>query len=431
MLISELLIKKRKKQEYTRDEIEFLVDGICSGKVNEAQIGAFLMASCINSLTGRETAYLTTAMKNSGKKFDFRRHERPVIDKHSTGGVGDKLSLLIVPLATACGLTVPMISGRGLGHTGGTVDKLESILGFQVNLDDEQIDHMVDNHHSFQIGQTEDIVPADRILYHLRDVTGTVESVGLITASILSKKFSEGLDGLMIDMKVGKGAFMENLEQAAILADSMMTVAKSEGVAMRVLFTKMDEPLGRAVGNWLEVVEAIDSLSGKYDKDIREVTIRLVAGMLMLGKITDSREEAIAMVEKVWDSGKALDIFDDIISAQGGNIEKSRKHYENVQKKEILATIGGYISEIDGRRIGLAGIILGAGRMYHTDEIDYSAGMLFNKKVGDMVEEGECILVIQNRKGIGFEDAANLILDSIKISSEEVKPESSVIDEWL
>ncbi len=430
MLISELLIKKRNKQEYTRDEIEFLVDGICSGKVNEAQIGAFLMASCINCLSGRETAYLTTAMKNSGRKFDFRRHGRPVIDKHSTGGVGDKLSLLIVPLATACGLTVPMISGRGLGHTGGTVDKLESILSFQVNLDHEQIDNMVNNHHSFQIGQTEDIVPADRILYHLRDVTGTVESVGLITASILSKKFAEGLDGLMIDMKVGKGAFMENLEQAAILADSMMTVAKSEGVDMRVLFTKMDEPLGRAVGNWLEVEEAKESLEGNYQKDIRELTLRLVAGMLMLGKITDSHEEAIAMVEKAWDSGKALEIFHVIISAQGGIIEKSRKHYENVQKKEILATKSGYISEIDGRRIGIAGIILGAGRMYHTDEIDYSAGMLFNKKVGDMVEEGECMVEIQNREGMGFDDATIQIQESITISDDQQEVFSFVIDEW-
>jgi pyrimidine-nucleoside phosphorylase len=431
MITAEILRRKRDGAELTNEEIIFLVEGAVSGAVSEAQIGAFLMSACINKLSARETGALTFAMARSGKYFDFKNLGKPVIDKHSTGGVGDKISLLLVPIVAACGVNVPMISGRGLGHTGGTVDKLHSISGFKMDWNEDFLKEILQKNGGFMMAQTLDVAPADRILYALRDVTGTVESTGLITASILSKKLAEGLDGLVMDMKVGSGAFMPTLDAARELAESMMNVAREVGLKMRLIFTNMDEPLGYAIGNWLEIEETIEALKGNCPADIREITEKLATAMLMLGG-EKSEETAFKKVREVWENREAFKRFLTMVELQGGDLEKSRERSKNMPQFSLKSDRDGIITAMNTREIGVAAIALGTGRLKQTDEIDYGAGILLKKKIGDKVLKGEEIAVMFTNDKARFKNAGEMFLKALKIEDVAYfsKEKSLILDEW-
>ncbi len=432
MIPATILKKKREGFELSNSEINFLINGIKSGEVSDVQITAFLTSSCINGLTDSEIASLTFAMRDSGKRFDFSKINKPKIDKHSTGGVGDKLSLLLVPLVVPLGLGVPMISGRGLGHTGGTVDKLESIDGFNIRPTDDTFYKLMEENFCFMACQTDDIAPADKKLYHIRDITGNVESTGLITASILSKKLVEDLDGLMLDMKVGNGAFMQDFDSARILAESMAKVAVKTGLKMRILFSSMEQPLGHSIGNWIEVEETIESLSGNYCSDIRIVTERLAAGMLLLGGIETELQTAIESVRKVWDDGTALNYFDMMIEQQNGNIEKSRNRYKNINSEIVVSDIDGIVTQIDTLYLGISGIMLGAGRKNVEDVLDYGAGIKLHRKLGDEVKKGDILATVFAKDKDKFPQAIDLIKNCIIISDgKNFKMPDLILDEWV
>lgn len=431
MLPSQILKKKRLGAELSESEIRFLIEGLKTGEVSDLHITAFLTSSCIIGLSGTEVKALTLAMRDSGSKFDFTSLGKPVIDKHSTGGVGDKLSLLLVPITAEAGISVPMISGRGLGHTGGTVDKLESISGFRIRLKDSEYMELMKQNGCFMACQTEDLAPADKTLYHIRDITGNVESVGLITASILSKKLVEGLGGLVVDMKVGNGAFMQDLSQATQLASSMAMVGKEAGLPMRIIFTSMEQPLGYSVGNWLEVVETIEALSGNYQPDIRELTVKLAAHMIHLGGVKETLEDSAKLAVDIWDSGKALTKFHELVEAQGGDLEKSKNNYENTDIFVIRSEQNGFISAIDTLYIGIAGIMIGAGRKNIDDEIDYSAGILIRKKVGDQVKKGEILAELRGLSVKNNTEAQDLVKNCFLITEADIKRNAKIIlDEW-
>ena len=432
MIPAELLRKKRDGIELTNDELDFFVRGVVSNTISEAQSAAFLMASCTRGLSARETAALTLSMRDSGRRFNFRSLAKSRIDKHSTGGVGDKLSLIIVPLVAACGVAVPMMSGRGLGHTGGTVDKLESISGFQMEFSDEELLRILELNNCFMIKQTTDVAPADGILYSLRDVTGTVESTGLITASILSKKLVEDLDGLVMDIKVGRGAFMQTLDAAYELAESMMNVAREVGLKMRILFTNMNQPLGRAVGNWVEVLECERALANynTAPSDLRELSEALSARMLILADETITEEQAITNVRDAWSNGKAHEYFMRMISIQGGDWERSKEEYANSQVSIVHAEQDGIIQSFKTREIGLAGIELGAGRKQQNDKIDYTAGFTFLKKVGDEVRKGEQLLLIHSSNMQSPDYLKRLLSECIEIGHDIPKQQPLILEEW-
>jgi pyrimidine-nucleoside phosphorylase len=429
MIPAELIRKKRDGAELTAQEIQWFIKGLTEGYVSEPQAAAFLMAAFLRGLSSRERAALTLAMRDSGRVYDFSSVAAPKVDKHSTGGVGDKISLPLLPLVVSCGVAVPMISGRGLGHTGGTVDKLESV-GLNMDVDNARGVELLKRFGGFFAKQTADIAPADKTLYHLRDVTGTVESVGLITASILSKKFAENLDGLVMDVKVGKGAFMQSFDDARELAESMLGVAREAGLRMRVLFTNMDEPLGYAVGNWLEFQESLQALQGEAPSDVRELTERLGAAMVYVGGKADSVEHARTLVREAWNTHKAHTLFQELIAEQGGDIDGSAKRFLNIPRKALKASNDGVITAIQARQVGLAGIVLGAGRFKTDDVLDYSAGIVFQKKCGAEVRKGEEIAYVQGMNTEQFDEALALLTDAIRIDHSEYKPKPLVLEEW-
>ncbi len=429
MITAEILRKKRDGHELSDVEIAFLVQGLVRGEVSQAQAAAFLMANCTRGMSARETASLTRAMAFSGTTFDFSGLGVPIVDKHSTGGVGDKISLLVAPLAAACGLLVPMISGRGLGHTGGTVDKLESITGMKLDLVEDEYESLLRRNGVFMAKQTDSFVPADRILYHLRDVTGTVESVGLLTSSILSKKFAEGLDALVMDVKVGRGAFMDTFDGAQELAQSLYDTGREAGLPVRIVYTAMNRPMGRSMGNWPEVEEAIDALAGNVEDDVRIVTEELCAAMLLAARVADSREQAGEQVRSAWQSGRGLRRFMEMIRAQGGDIEASRQLYATTPRAAILAPDDGVITGIHARQIGLAGIVLGVGRVQSGDAIDYAAGMTFHKTVGSEVRRGEEIGSIQGRRTHTFPQVLDMVRRAIETGSEAPQEEYPILGE--
>ncbi len=415
MNIVEILRKKRDGETLSAAEIEWFVQSVAEGRISEAQIGAWLMAAYLQELNGEETATLTLAMARSGMQLQLD-HDRPVIDKHSTGGVGDTVSLILLPLAVAAGCAVPMISGRGLGHTGGTVDKLESIVGMQLAFSPEEYRSLLRQNGGFFARQTPNIAPVDRTLYHIRDVTATVESIGLITASILSKKIIEDLDGLVLDLKVGKGAFMPTMEAAQQLADQMLAVAHRVPLPMRVVFSAMDQPLGNAVGNWVEVEEALQCLEGKCPDDLFELTLFLTATMVELAGLESSLEAAQQRVRRVWQSGEALEVFHQIVRAQGGDLEASRQRYAAAERIPLEAWQSGVITEIHARKVGEAGITLGIGRTYPDDTVDPAAGFVFLKKEGATVETGEPIAWIVASDRQRAEAARQQLRDAIQIA---------------
>ena len=392
MRVVELLQKKRDGHTLTSIEIDAFVHAAASGSWPDYQLSALLMAICIRGMTADETAQLTSAMANSGVRINLDSIPGTKIDKHSTGGVGDKTSLILAPLAAACGVVVPMMSGRGLGHTGGTLDKLEAIPGFRVDLSIDQFERTLAKVGMAMIGQSADVAPADRKLYALRDVTGTVESVPLITASILSKKLAEGISGLVMDVKCGQGAFMKTLDDARTLAESLVRVGTLNGLQVEAIITNMESPLGHAVGNAVETIEAIETLHGNGPKDLETLSIELAARMVRMAGQAETLDEAQERVREALESGAALEKLRDCIERQGGDpevIDNFDRFPQAPHVAELYAPESGTIETMNAEQIGIAALLLGAGRMRAEDRVDHAIGIHVAAKPGDVVKHGE------------------------------------------
>ena len=415
----DVIRKKRDGGELTRAEIEALVDGYTKDDIPDYQASAWLMATLLKGMTRAETAALTDTMLRSGEVLDFSDMPTRKVDKHSTGGVGDKTSLVLAPLAAAGGLTVPMISGRGLGHTGGTLDKLEAIPGFNVNLPVARFRKVLETCGCSMIGQTAEIAPADRKLYALRDVTGTVESPFLICASIMSKKLAEGVDGLVLDVKTGSGAFVKSEDDAAYLAELMVETGERMGKKMAALITDMDQPLGRYVGNALEVVECVKVLRGEGPKDLRDLCLELAAWMFLLGERVATIDDGKKLSEKLIHSGEALDRFRRMVELQDGDarmVDDLQRLPKTQQTLEVISVRGGYVTSIQCERAGTACVILGGGRERKEDSVDPAVGFVLHKKVGDQVSSGETLATVHyNSEALGAR-AKTMLLESFAIA---------------
>jgi pyrimidine-nucleoside phosphorylase len=393
----DVIRKKRDATELSRAEIDAFINGYTRGDIPDYQVSAWLMAVLLKGMTRAETAALTDAMLRSGEVLDFSDLPARKVDKHSTGGVGDKTSLVLAPVVAAGGLLVPMISGRGLGHTGGTLDKLESIPGFNVNLPVTQFRKVLEACGCAMIGQTAEIAPADRKIYALRDVTGTVESPFLICASIMSKKLAEGIDGLVLDVKTGSGAFMKKEEDAAYLAELMVETGERMGKKMAALLTDMDQPLGYYAGNSLEVIEILEVLRGGGPKDLVDLCHELAAWMFFLGDRVKSIEEGRQLSQQLIASGKALEKFRQMVELQGGNpraVHDSTLLPKAQHTLEIKSPRAGYLNAIQCEQTGIACVILGGGRERKEDSVDPSVGFVLHKKVGDKVSAGESLCTV-------------------------------------
>ncbi len=435
MRVYDIISKKRDREKLSKDEIDFFIDGYTKEKIPDYQMSAFLMAIFLNGMDIDETANLTLSMMRTGKTLDLSEVPQVKVDKHSTGGVGDKVSLILAPLVASCGLCVPMLSGRGLGYTGGTLDKLESISGFKTSFSLKKFEKNLKEIGLCIIGQTEDIAPADKKIYALRDVTATVDSIPLITSSILSKKLTEGADVIVFDVKVGNGAFMKDEEKAISLAQTLIQVGKRLKKKMVALITDMNEPLGEAVGNSLEVIESIEALKGNFQKDLMEVTFALGSCMLILGKRVKRFEKAKEILNQAIKDGKALDKFRQMIERQGGD-KKVIDNYDLLPKAQFEILVkspkSGYVRSVDTKKIGFSAVELGAGREKIGDKIDPAVGFLIKKKVGDYVKEDEVIAeIFANDKEKG-EIAKEKILSAYEISrtkSKRLKKTLYLVDE--
>jgi pyrimidine-nucleoside phosphorylase/thymidine phosphorylase len=429
----ELIQRKRDGGTLAAEDIRALVDGFTSGEVADYQMAAFCMAVFFRGMEPAETAALTEAMLRSGDVLDLSDIPGPKVDKHSTGGVGDKVSLTLAPIAAACGVRVPMISGRGLGHTGGTLDKLEAIPGFRIGLSIEEFRAVLSATGCALIGQTDRLAPADRRLYALRDVTATVESIPLIAASIMSKKLAEGIDGLVLDVKVGSGAFMKRRSDAEALARTLCGIGRSFGKRVSALLTAMDEPLGSAVGNALEVKEALDLLRGGGPEDLREVNEALTAEMLVLAGVVPTRDDGRRRVRDAVASGRAMEKLVEIARAQGADVrslEDPSRLPRAPSVAEVGAPRGGFVQAIDAQAIGLAAMALGAGRARVEDRVDPAVGILVQRKVGDAVSRGEALCLLHHgRGGESAERVAQRVLAAYRIGDERVEPGPLVLGE--
>ncbi len=399
----EIIRKKRDGLALSPEEIGFFIQEVSRKRIPDYQVSAFLMATYFQGMNPRETSTLTRKMIESGERISFR-DGRPKIDKHSTGGVGDKVSIALAPLVAALGVDVPMVSGRGLGHTGGTLDKLESIPGFRTDISTSDFVRNVETTGVAMMGQSEAFVPADKLLYALRDVTATVECIPLITASILSKKAAEGISGLVLDIKTGSGAFMKKQSDAERLAKSLVTAGKELGLRVRALITDMSQPLGRAVGHTLEILECIDVLSGAGPEDLRDLTVELAAHMLLLGGKSKSLAAARVVAHRALQNGAALQKFREMCLAQGARIDVTR-HREALtvspQTAIVSATKTGTVAKIDTRELGMALVDLGGGRKKTTDTVDTTVGYLLHAKIGTAVRKQDPLLTVHyNRKSI-------------------------------
>jgi pyrimidine-nucleoside phosphorylase len=397
MITSEIIARKRDGGKLTRQEIDFILSGYLSGKIPDYQMSAFLMAVFIRGMDLEETEELTWCMMNSGKILDLGFIPGVKVDKHSTGGVGDKVSLLLAPLVACCGVTVPMVSGRGLGHTGGTLDKLESIPGLKTDLSTEEFIENLKQSRVSIMGQTNDLAPADGKVYALRDVTGTVPSIPLITASILSKKLASGADAFVFDVKVGSGAFMQSKEIALTLARNLIKVNRKTGRKAVALLTDMNEPLGNVVGNSAEVIEAIETLKGKGPEDLLEVTLTLGSHMLILAGKAHNFHQAKGMVSEKIKNGEGLEKFRQLISQQGGDpavIEDYSLFPNTNYQIDVKSDNEGYVNSIDTKEIGLAAVELGAGRLRLDSDVDLDVAILIKKKLGDPVKKNEDLVKI-------------------------------------
>ena len=430
----ELIRKKRDGLALTKAEVFEFVERYTHGEIPDYQASALLMAVYFRGMDRRETADLTEAMLRSGRVLDFSDLPAAKVDKHSTGGVGDKTSLIVAPAAAAAGALVPMISGRGLGHTGGTLDKLEAIPGFNPRLPYQEFQRVLKKCGLAFGAATEEFAPADQKLYALRDVTATVESIPLITASIMSKKLAEGIDGLVLDVKKGSGAFMQELEDARALATSLVNTGAAHGKRVHALITGMSQPLGYAVGNALEVIESVETLRGRGPRDLVELCRELTAHMLLLGQVSDSLDDARQRYDSVISSGQALETFTRVVEEQGGN-PLALEDYSLLPQAQfedaVAAREDGYIAELDARVMGAASMVLGSGRDRADATIDPAVGLVFEKKVGDEVRAGEriCILYSNDRSRVPW--ALDMIREAIVISPVPVSPPPLILERVL
>jgi len=428
----DIIMKKRDGGALSRPEIDFFIAGVTAGTLPDYQASALLMAILVRGMTAEETVWLTDAMVHSGIRVDLGDIPGIKVDKHSTGGVGDKTSLVLAPLAAACGVPVPMMSGRGLGHTGGTLDKLEAIPGFRVNLSLEEMRTALATVGCAMIGQTAQIAPADKKLYALRDVTATVESIPLISASIMSKKIAEGIDALILDVKTGSGAFMKTEADSRRLAESLVSIGNASGVKTEALITAMDAPLGRAVGNALEVIECIDVLKGEGSVDLVDVSVELAARMLVLGKIADDRSDAERLVRGAIASGAGLDRFRRIIEMQGGDphvVDDYRRLPSAPDRHLVRAERAGYLDRLDAELVGRASVILGAGRDRVEDPVDHAVGIMVRAKPGDQLSVGDPILELHYRDGAKRDQALALANRAIAIGDGRPAPRAVIVGE--
>ncbi len=429
--VPELIAAKRDGHAITPDEIRDLISRFAKGQIPEYQLAAFAMAVFFRGMGEDEMVALTLAMRDSGTVIDLGNVKGRKIDKHSTGGVGDKVSIALAPWVAACGVPVPMVSGRGLGHTGGTLDKLEAIPGFRVDLDIERFRALVGSVGTAMAGQTKDIAPADKKLYALRDVTGTVESIPLIVASILSKKLAEGIDGLVLDVKFGKGAFMKTQDDARRLADSLVRVARGAGKDCVALLTRMEHPLGLTVGNALETNEAFALLHGKGPADLRECTFALGAEMLVMGRVAKNTDEARAKMQQAIDDGSAREVARKMVKEQGGDprvVDEPALMPATKSKHPFPAERDGFVGGIDALAVGLAGIALGAGRTRAEDTIDPAVGFVFEKTVGDRVTKGEPIVWIHSDDAARTKEAVERLGRAITYADAAVEPQSLIVE---
>jgi len=428
----DLIVKKRQGGALGQEEISFLIQGYVRGEIPDYQMASLAMAVFFKGMSFEETGFLTRAMIDSGQTMDLSAVPGPLVDKHSTGGVGDKVSLILAPLAAACGCVVPMMSGRALGHTGGTLDKLESIPGYRTDLSEERFADILRSCGFAMTGQSERIVPADRMLYALRDVTGTVESVPLITASIMSKKFAEGAQALVFDVKCGSGAFMKSLDQARELAVSLVRTGGSLGRRVRAVISDMEQPLGRTAGNFLEVREVVETLRGAGPPDLVELTLRLTAHMLVLGGLAPDVDEGERQCRRRLEDGSAWERFLANVEAQGGD-PRSVEEPEGVPRAgtavDLPAPESGFVERVDAYRIGLAAGLLGASRARKEDPVRPEAGIELLKVQGEAVEKGEALCRLHLGKGGNLEEARALTREAYRLADRRQEPSKRVMEE--
>lgn len=421
MRMYDLIMKKRNGGVLTKEEIRYMITGYTKGEIPDYQMSAMMMAIYFRGMNREETLALTMAMAHSGDMLDLSNIEGVKVDKHSTGGVGDKTSLALTPMVAACGVKVAKMSGRGLGHTGGTIDKLESFPGFSTGIETWQFEKNVNEIGIAIMGQTKDLAPADKMLYALRDVTATVDNISLIASSIMSKKLASGADAIVLDVKTGSGAFMKSLEDAKALAEEMVTIGKGAGRKTAAVISDMDQPLGRAVGNILEVQEAIATLKGQGPEDFTELCLTLGSHMLLAGGKAQSEAEAVEKLQAVIDNGAALDKLAEFVAAQGGDatyVYEPDKFIKAGICEEIPAPTGGYVQKIVCDEIGICSLILGGGRETKESEIDLSVGLILHKKVGDEVRAGESLATIYANHAEKCEAAKKRFLAAYDIQPE-------------
>ncbi len=428
MRMIDVIIKKRNGKTLTQEEFNFVAQGAAKGTVPDYQLSAFLMACFLRPLSDKETAMFTKAMAHSGGRLDFSSVKMPTVDKHSTGGVGDGISMALAPLVACAGVAVPMMSGRGLGHTGGTLDKLESMKNFEVRVPVKLIYRQIQKLGVCMFGQTQDLAPADKKLYSLRDATGTVESRPLIVASILSKKYAEGVDSLLMDVKYGSGAFMQKLPDSRKLARALVNTAKLLGLKCRALITYMDQPLGRAIGNANEMRQTVLILKGdkKLAPDFYELLIEEAANMLVIsGKVKDIKKARALMEEKIT-NGEAAAKLREMVKWQGASpqaVDDPVKYFQNAKLKfELKADTNGYVEHIDAKTAGMAGVLLGAGRNTMEDDIDYGAGIWLDKKAGDAVKKGDVIATLYASDKKRLADGVELFKQAVKLGKKKPAP---------
>ncbi|EGQ2933974.1 pyrimidine-nucleoside phosphorylase [Staphylococcus pseudintermedius] len=425
MRMVDIIAKKRDGHALTKEEIEFVVNGYTNDDIPDYQMSSLAMAIFFQDMTDEERAYLTMAMVESGDQIDLSNIEGIKVDKHSTGGVGDTTTLVLAPLVAALDVPVAKMSGRGLGHTGGTIDKLESVEGFHVEISEEAFVKLVNEDKVAVIGQTGNLTPADKKIYALRDVTATVNSIPLIASSIMSKKIAAGADAIVLDVKTGNGAFMKTVEDAEQLAHAMVKIGNQVGRQTMAIISDMSQPLGRAIGNALELQEAIDTLKGEGPEDLTELVLTLGSQMVVLAQKAKDLDEARGMLQEVIDNGKALEKFKTFLSNQGGDasvVDEPSKLPTAQYQFELLAKRSGVVSEMIANEIGIASMMLGAGRQTKEDVIDLAVGLVLNKKVGDRVEEGESLLTIYaNSEDV--EQVKQKLYDNITISDHAEQPQ--------
>src|SRR3954469_10583660 len=427
----DLIHRKRDGEELSPEELQFLVDGYTRGEIPEYQISAFLMAVFFSGMSDREVSAVTESMVNSGSTVDLSSVPGIKVDKHSTGGVGDKTSLISAPIAAAAGVTVPMISGRALGHTGGTLDKLESIPGFRTDLDLDEFRGLLAQHKLAFIGQTPEVAPADGKLYALRDATATVESIPLIASSIMSKKLAEGVDALVLDVKVGSGAFMKRQVDARRLAQMMVAIGRRVDKRVQALITDMNQPLGYAIGNALEVMEVSQTLQNGGPADLTRLSLELAARMIFLGKVTKTLDDARELAQAKLLDGSGYRKFKEVIEAQGGNsqvLDRFEMLPNATGAQEITTSRGGYVSGIDAELIGQASSMIGAGRNTKEDSIDPAVGVILEVKVGQKIDPGSILCRIYHTNEEHLSEASDLVEDAFKISQHPVEERELILE---